>query len=122
MYVGRNGAASGEFFKKAILPELVAKFYSRSGMLSLPESQGQSANKNSADANPEPSYCYCGGPEDAGDMIACDDEECKLQWYHLHCLKIKRVRKGNAGNLQRTNGVDTIKLNHAVKRLVQRNN
>ena len=94
MYVGRNGAASGEFFKKAILPELVAKFYSRSGMLSLPESQGQSTNNNSADVNPEPSYCYCGGPEDAGDMLACDHEECKLQWYHLHCLKIKRVPKG----------------------------
>ena len=91
-------------------------------MLSLPECQGQSANNNSADAIPEPSYCYCGGPEDAGDMIACDDEECKLQWYHLHCLKIKRVPKGNAGNLQRTNGVETIKLNHAVKRLVQRSN
>ena len=87
-------AASGEFFKKAILPELLGKFYSRSGMLSLPECQGQSPNNNPAAAIPEPSYCYCGGPEDAGDMIACDDDECKLQWYHLHCLKIQRVPKG----------------------------
>ncbi|XP_014680954.1 PREDICTED: PHD finger protein ING1-like [Priapulus caudatus] len=54
-----------------------------------PQSPVNTATANDADL----SYCYCGQPEDADDMIACDNHNCKVQWYHIGCLKIKRVPK-----------------------------
>ena len=27
-------------------------------------------------------YCNCHGPE-SGSMLACDDEECRIEWFHL---------------------------------------
>jgi len=41
-------------------------------------------------SNPaESSYCYCHGPEE-GTMIACDNTECPIEWFHVKCLKLKR--------------------------------
>ena len=73
---------SASFLRKAIRPELLEKFYSR--------------QTTSLDAphTTDTVYCYCGGPEDFDDMIGCDDEMCKLQWFHLKCLKMLRVPKG----------------------------
>ena len=34
-----------------------------------------------------PTYCYCHGPE-SGRMLACDNEECRIDWFHLECLKM----------------------------------
>ncbi|KIK63792.1 hypothetical protein GYMLUDRAFT_40869 [Collybiopsis luxurians FD-317 M1] len=30
-------------------------------------------------------YCYCRKPS-AGEMVACDNEECVNQWFHLSCI------------------------------------
>ncbi|KAF5391860.1 hypothetical protein D9757_001658 [Collybiopsis confluens] len=30
-------------------------------------------------------YCYCHKPS-AGEMVACDNEECENQWFHLSCI------------------------------------
>ena len=27
-------------------------------------------------------------------MIACDDDTCHIQWFHVSCLRIKKVPKG----------------------------
>ena len=80
---------SKEFFQKAILPELIAKFYSKP-LSSIPATDDNSAS----DSNQVPVYCYCKQPEDVDDMIACDNENCKIVWFHIGCLKIKRVPKG----------------------------
>jgi hypothetical protein len=42
--------------------------------------------------NPE-TYCYCRGPY-IGTMIACDNSECNLKWFHLNCVGIKHVPDG----------------------------
>jgi len=78
------------FFRKAILPELIGKFYSRRvhyrkyacfkthQMWTVVRTQ------------------YSVIVEDQKILITWlgDDKNCKLQWYHLGCLKIKRVLKG----------------------------
>ena len=90
-------ASSKEFFDKAVLPELVGKFYSRENvqMPALCAVQVPcDKNSESADDDRSQTYCYCGEPEDHDDMIMCDDENCKIVWYHLVCLKMKRVPKG----------------------------
>ena len=38
-------------------------------------------------------YCYCSGPEE-GLMIACDNSQCKIEWFHKSCLQIKTTPKG----------------------------
>ena len=35
-------------------------------------------------------YCYCCGTE-KGSMIACDNRECKIEWLHNKCLKLKSI-------------------------------
>ncbi|KAK9369774.1 hypothetical protein V1509DRAFT_619068 [Lipomyces kononenkoae] len=38
-------------------------------------------------------YCICNDVS-YGDMIACDDKKCKIEWYHLGCVNMKRPPKG----------------------------
>ncbi|KAJ3821027.1 hypothetical protein EV361DRAFT_497074 [Lentinula raphanica] len=35
-------------------------------------------------------YCYCNKPSD-GEMVACDNEECVNQWFHLTCTGLSRL-------------------------------
>ena len=44
--------------------------------------------------NEEPTYCYCNGP-DKGKMIACDNPACPMEWFHVRCLGIRYIPKGN---------------------------
>ena len=38
-------------------------------------------------------YCLCEGPE-YGEMIACDNEDCAIEWFHLGCVGLKTAPKG----------------------------
>lgn len=73
-------AASKEFFVKTLLPELVGKFYSRKVCISATPKEKPTVATNS---DPPTTYCFCGQPEDFDNMIGCDDDKCKLQWYHM---------------------------------------
>ncbi|KAG2229589.1 hypothetical protein INT48_001900 [Thamnidium elegans] len=46
----------------------------------------------SVDPN-EPVYCYCQGVS-YGEMVACDNAECDIEWFHLACVDLKTVPKG----------------------------
>ena len=35
-----------------------------------------------------PTYCYCGGPE-FGRMLACDNKDCSIEWFHIECLELE---------------------------------
>ena len=54
-----------------------------------------SYNEESMDATAsgEKLYCYCRGPEE-GTMIGCDNQNCKIEWYHLTCLRYTSAPKG----------------------------
>lgn len=78
------------FFKMAILPELMGKFYSRDSELS--SSSTTSSEETNAEGSDSTSnsvtYCYCNGPEE-GDMVGCDNADCQHEWFHLKCLGLK---------------------------------
>eukprot|EP00252_Welwitschia_mirabilis_P026338 TRINITY_DN8626_c0_g1_i1.p1 TRINITY_DN8626_c0_g1~~TRINITY_DN8626_c0_g1_i1.p1 ORF type:complete len:231 (-),score=55.07 TRINITY_DN8626_c0_g1_i1:745-1437(-) len=41
----------------------------------------------------EPTYCFC-NQVSYGEMIACDNPECKIEWFHFGCVGIKERPKG----------------------------
>ncbi|KAM7260037.1 hypothetical protein ACFE04_015778 [Oxalis oulophora] len=41
----------------------------------------------------EPTYCYC-NQVSFGDMVACDNPECKIEWFHFGCVGVKETPKG----------------------------
>ncbi|GAX74808.1 hypothetical protein CEUSTIGMA_g2255.t1 [Chlamydomonas eustigma] len=44
-------------------------------------------------AENEPLYCYCQKPSQ-GEMVACDNEECALEWFHYECVGLKAAPVG----------------------------
>lgn len=80
-------------FRTSILPELLGKWYTRSNKVysvsfDLPSS-------SSAGNETSEFFCYCKGP-DSGDMIACDNDNCSIEWFHLSCLKMTSFPKGKS--------------------------
>lgn len=43
------------------------------------------------DAN-EPRYCYCNGVS-YGEMVACDNDACAKEWFHMECAGLKVAPK-----------------------------
>ncbi|KAI7827742.1 hypothetical protein BX661DRAFT_143201 [Kickxella alabastrina] len=41
----------------------------------------------------EPRYCYC-RQVSYGEMVACDDDNCEIEWFHLGCVDLKAPPKG----------------------------
>ena len=82
---------AGLFFRTCILPELLGKWYTRarkaSDNLSVvnPDIGSDIATIYGSDqSGPSSStdiYCNCRAPAD-GKMIGCDNENCKIEWFH----------------------------------------
>lgn len=43
--------------------------------------------------NTEPTYCYC-NQVSFGEMVGCDGDDCKREWFHLPCIGFKNPPKG----------------------------
>lgn len=43
--------------------------------------------------NGEPTYCYC-NQVSFGEMVGCDGDDCKREWFHLPCIGFKNPPKG----------------------------
>lgn len=41
----------------------------------------------------EPKYCICRGVS-YGEMIACDNKDCLIEWFHLACIGMTSAPKG----------------------------
>lgn len=41
----------------------------------------------------EPKYCYC-RQVSFGEMVACDNEVCEIEWFHLECVGLTIPPKG----------------------------
>ncbi|KAG1051786.1 hypothetical protein G6F46_004426 [Rhizopus delemar] len=41
----------------------------------------------------EPLYCYC-QQVSFGEMVACDNADCEIEWFHIACVDLKTVPKG----------------------------
>ena len=95
------------FFKTSLLPELMGNWYTRPALQRLTSEEGNS-NKTVSDStidcelsfvdtidSAESLYRHCRGPE-AGTMIACDNSDCPIEWFHTKCLKLKSLPKGKS--------------------------
>ncbi|KAK7279140.1 hypothetical protein RJT34_24186 [Clitoria ternatea] len=41
----------------------------------------------------EPTYCFC-NQVSYGEMVACDNPDCKIEWFHFACVGLKEQPKG----------------------------
>ena len=77
---------SNHFFELCILPELLAKWYSREEV--MPAQIAKASVPTARDG--VYMYCYC-KEDKGGEMVGCDNKECEHgQWFHLPCLRLKR--------------------------------
>ncbi|KAG5419093.1 hypothetical protein I9W82_002860 [Candida metapsilosis] len=47
----------------------------------------------SSSGSHEPTYCYC-NQVSFGEMVGCDGDDCKREWFHLPCIGFKNPPKG----------------------------
>ena len=86
-----------KFFKYGVLPELVGKWYthvpSPTTQQELHDALQQRCSHDTV-RTPDTGrkWCYCNG-EESGKMICCENDNCSIQWFHVGCLKIKRIPK-----------------------------
>ncbi|KAF7837375.1 PHD finger protein ING1 [Senna tora] len=62
------------------------------------EAQTTSANPAGMDLDlpvdpNEPTYCFC-NQVSYGEMVACDNPDCKIEWFHFGCVGLKEQPKG----------------------------
>ena len=85
------------FFRTAVLPELVGKFYTRlpgSGLplQPAPPSSASNEDRTCTSGSAEEHWCYCDQVE-FGEMVCCDNENCDIKWFHFECLNLKSKPK-----------------------------
>lgn len=54
---------------------------------------GQGDDDEEDDEN-EPRYCYC-NQVSFGEMVGCDSDECKREWFHLQCVGLTKAPAKN---------------------------
>ncbi|KAL7666906.1 Chromatin modification-related protein [[Candida] zeylanoides] len=57
-----------------------------------PSHPGHQGTQPETGAN-EPTYCYC-NQVSFGEMVGCDGDDCKREWFHLPCIGFKNPPKG----------------------------
>ncbi|KAK6465430.1 hypothetical protein DFJ63DRAFT_332857 [Scheffersomyces coipomensis] len=53
----------------------------------------QQKTAGGSSTNVEPTYCYC-NQVSFGEMVGCDGDDCKREWFHLPCIGFKNPPKG----------------------------
>ncbi|KAL3885168.1 hypothetical protein ACJMK2_025263 [Sinanodonta woodiana] len=91
-------AKTKHIFVTAILPELIGKFYSRlpnTNILSASacNSSRSGESETSSCITNEELWCFCNQVE-SGRMMCCDNDKCKLKWFHYLCLGISCAPRG----------------------------
>ncbi|KAI5953768.1 hypothetical protein KGF57_003977 [Candida theae] len=54
---------------------------------------GGAGSSGGSGGSHEPTYCYC-NQVSFGEMVGCDGEDCKREWFHLPCIGFKNPPKG----------------------------
>ncbi|KAL7145107.1 hypothetical protein ABFS83_07G057300 [Erythranthe nasuta] len=90
---GKSGETSNRGRKKTRLATATA-----AASASASASAAATANSSSmeldipVDPN-EPTYCFC-NQVSYGEMVACDNPDCKIEWFHYGCVGLKEQPKG----------------------------
>lgn len=62
------------FHENVIFPELLARYYtSRAG------------------CNVEELWCICRMSGDGSPMMQCENDDCEIKWFYLHCLQLHDI-------------------------------
>lgn len=61
-----------------------------------PDGLADDADVDEEDEDPnEDRYCYCNGVS-YGEMVACDNESCAREWFHLECTGLRSLPASNS--------------------------
>ena len=74
---------SKKFFLKDILPELMNHYFARE----------ESSTLVSNNSGKEDCWCYCRMSHSEDNLFGCDNYTCKIKWFHLKCVLIKKIPK-----------------------------
>lgn len=79
----------------ALKPTPAAKSNPPSSVASsvAPEQEYQDAETD--EGEDEPRYCYC-NEVSYGQMVACDNDACPREWFHLPCVQLEKAPVGRA--------------------------
>lgn len=58
-----------------------------------PEQEYQDVETDDGEGEDEPRYCYCNGVS-YGQMVACDNDACPREWFHLQCVQLEKAPGG----------------------------
>lgn len=53
------------------------------------QSEEESLHGDDEDDEMEPRYCYC-NEVSFGEMVACDNDACPREWFHLSCVGLSK--------------------------------
>eukprot|EP00090_Calanus_glacialis_P024226 TRINITY_DN37617_c0_g1_i1.p1 TRINITY_DN37617_c0_g1~~TRINITY_DN37617_c0_g1_i1.p1 ORF type:complete len:268 (-),score=68.89 TRINITY_DN37617_c0_g1_i1:293-1096(-) len=71
-----------------------SEFIKQNGILKEPKVINASETGNLQDsAEPKALFCLC-QREAFGDMVACDNQDCPMEWFHFACMRIKEKPVG----------------------------
>ena len=79
------------FFVKVVLPQLLTGCTMFDNEKSPEASQPSSSQSGNVS---DTSYCWCHQGE-SGRMIACDNPNCAIEWFHFECAGLTRKPRGN---------------------------
>ena len=83
------------FFKLAVLPEIVGKYFSRIHPSTSAATVVASTSRSTAVDNSVELFCVCQTEHDEdAKYIGCDNIECIYKWCHYECMGVKRAPKG----------------------------
>eukprot|EP00879_Flechtneria_rotunda_P003977 GHRR01004217.1.p1 GENE.GHRR01004217.1~~GHRR01004217.1.p1 ORF type:complete len:297 (+),score=123.71 GHRR01004217.1:203-1093(+) len=98
-----TAAAAGVGTAEGEEPRKKRKYVRRKGVAAAPTAAGSNAAGQTEDCAPaadeavedasEPRYCVCRGVS-YGEMVACDSEDCPIEWFHYGCVGITEPPKG----------------------------
>ncbi len=80
-----------DFFHKVSLPEIVSCCYTGQASTKTPNSVAAISHKKSRNTGTWQQKKTGGGAEDLDDMVACDNDSCAIQWFHLSCVGLKQA-------------------------------
>lgn len=79
----------------ALKPTPIAKSNPPSSVASSVAPEQEYQDGETDDGEDEPRYCYC-NEVSYGQMVACDNDACPREWFHLPCVKLDKAPVGRA--------------------------
>lgn len=89
---GKGGESSKGGRKKTRMSAAAAAATAAASAAATTSNQGSMDLDLPVDPN-EPTYCFC-NQVSFGEMVACDNPDCRIEWFHFGCVGLKEKPKG----------------------------